>query len=371
MKKSWYLFKKNWPITVTITTFIVLITLWAINPYDILSWLFGKENTKSNSDILSYIGIICGSIIIIGTLSANIKRNLITEKGQLDIRFKDAALLLSKNDTASALSGIYALHQVAIETSQAKFSEKGYIRVIHNILCSYLKENSRIGTIANGIIQNGMNNKPTIVIQTIVDVLFKNEIYSEIESDLSKCVFINIDFSNTLLKNIKFMNSFFHNNTIKGIYIEDCNFYKSSMIDNMIGFCRFVSVSFDETFIKNNKSTKNIITDCYFNSAQIYDNTFRGSRISDTFFIGSSISHCDFGFSHLTNCNFRESIIKDLSFQSASLRTCTFHNASLYDIDFSKAIFKNNSVIFRGTILEDSLYDEILLLSKELTNKKS
>lgn len=368
MKRIWRYFSKNWFVAITIIVFIILTTLWLLNPCDILSWFFGKENTQSNADILSYIGVVCGAIII-GTLFANNKRNLITEKGQLDIRFKDAALLLSNYDTASILSGIYALHQVALETSKREFSEKGYIKVIHDIFCAYLKENSEILSIRNGVIERGTNSKPIIVIQTIIDVLFKSKIYYNIESNLSKCVFINIDFSDAKLRNVKFADSFFQKNEIKSAYIEECSFFNSTIEDTYIIDCNFISVILDSTYMKNNKTGKNTINDCCFSEAYLLDNTFRGSFINNSLFLKTNIIQNNFMYSRLTKCSFTEAKFKNVSFENAILNDCCFSKASIENIDFSKASFKDNRVDFSGTILEDALYDEILLFSKSLTDK--
>lgn len=87
-----------------------------------------KFDTMTPAEILTYIGIVCGAILLVGNQYSANRRNIIIGKGNLDTRFKDAALLLAHENTSANISGIYALHQIAIEASKGDSDQQGYIK---------------------------------------------------------------------------------------------------------------------------------------------------------------------------------------------------------------------------------------------------
>lgn len=159
-----------------------------------------------NGDFFKFILLIVGGIIAIYGLMVNYKRLEITnrqveqqteqvkiaikqiqlaEKTQINTRFKDAAQLLASEHTSAILSGIYALDQIVVEVSQSDDEQyKGYVKVVHDILCAYLRENSILDELGKPI----KRNRPDIVFQTIVSQLFVNNkaVYNGLEAELQK-----------------------------------------------------------------------------------------------------------------------------------------------------------------------------------------
>jgi len=225
--KKWI--KKYRIITVLIC--IVVVGLCSV-PFIWDNWFFGKETTIAET--LKYVGAFIGGILVIvnayfvykRTKEQNRSNNLVA-KGQLDTRFKDAATLLASGNTSAELSAIHALHQIAIEASQTE-DQKDYVKVIKDILIGFIKENSVFeymedenGKILHDefrrpIIKEAKNTKSNIILQTIIDKLFKGseciiyKIYDaigEVPTDLSATVLKGIDFSHARLQGVIFENA--------------------------------------------------------------------------------------------------------------------------------------------------------------------
>ncbi|MDR2120587.1 MAG: pentapeptide repeat-containing protein [Tannerella sp.] len=198
---------------------------------DVLLWFFGGR--KPLSEVLTYLGVIAGGIILLGNLLATERRNRLTdannrliekntrlmEKGQLDTRFKDAAMLLGNDSTM--LAGIYALNQVGIDASSIA-SQKDYARVVKEILCGIIRENS----------DPDVRKKPAIVFQTIVDVLFRNdswETYKDYETDLCESNLRGISLSRVHLEGADLYDVHLEGANLRGAHLEKANLYKAHL----------------------------------------------------------------------------------------------------------------------------------------------
>lgn len=112
--------------------------------------LFSPDG-KNLASFIKLLGAVIGMITVIWGIKINNdrvnqiakqveKQNEITERGQINTRFKDAALLLAEDNTSANLSGAFALHQIAKDAS-LKVDKEGYVEIIHEILCAYVSEN--------------------------------------------------------------------------------------------------------------------------------------------------------------------------------------------------------------------------------------
>ena len=131
------------------------------------------------------IGMCCVSFIWREWTRELSRSNDLAVKRQLDMRFKDAAMLLAEGNTVAELSAIHALNQIAIEASQTE-DQKDYVKVIKDILISFIQENSVIEYIKdeNGKIltdeyyfsniDTAYNTKSKIVVQTNKTSKIKN-----------------------------------------------------------------------------------------------------------------------------------------------------------------------------------------------------
>jgi len=185
---------------------------------------FGQKITIAET--LKYIGAFIGGILLAVNAFFIYKRvkeqnrnNNLVAKGQLDTRFKDAATLLAAGNTSAELSGIHALHQIAVEASQTK-DQQDYVKVIKEILIAFIKDNSVIeykkdedghklfDKFRKPIIEEAHNNeKNRIVLQTIIDKLFRDstcKIYAKYPTDLSGTVLVKMDFSDAKLQKAVF-----------------------------------------------------------------------------------------------------------------------------------------------------------------------
>jgi len=300
--------------------------------------------------IITYIGAAFGGTILLFQLMENSKRNKnmeisnqnivktneIAERGQINTRFKDAAMLLGSNDTASILSGIYALHQIAMECHKGKEEQKGYVKVIHDILCAYIRESAETKTNDKGEEQR-ICTRPTVVMQTLVNVLFKNkgDIYGEYQSDLSGAVLSNVNFDKITLTNVLF----------KCIPLTDVNFEGAILTD-----VRFDNIT---------------IADVLFNKASLRDVRFHIATLTKIRFNNDAI---------LTNVSFYLATLSNVSFDDASLTKVFFNGAKLTRISFKGKYSGQNKatltdIDFTGTVLEGYSKEEIIERSWELTNK--
>ena len=199
--------------------------------------LFG-DAPNAAGQYVTLVGAMIGGVLVILGLMINdnrvkvmIAQNNISEKAQLNTRFKDASLLLGSGETSSALAGIYALNQVAIE--DAKDSDRnGYAKVVKEILCAYLRENSKVKD-AQGRLERIERQKPSIIFQTIVDVLFMektSEVYARYKSNLWGCALNALSLENANLKNADLRRA-----DLSGAYFDSTNL-ENAMIDDTTAF---------------------------------------------------------------------------------------------------------------------------------------
>jgi len=286
--------------------------------------LFGDTSSALGEYVKTVATVLGGALVVLGLwinnrrVAEQTRQNNIAEKGQINTRFKDAATLLDSRNVSSMLSGVYALHQIALESSVEDERQRGYVRIIHDILCAYVRENTE--TIVNE--ENGkewrINSKPAIVIQTIMKVLFKNNefVYSDLMTDLSNCIFENIDLDNANMVNVDFSKT------------------------------KFIRLS---------------AKDCKFSSCYM-ENTF----IDEVDFGNSSFEKVVFDNSHIKNTSFVDNYFTSCDFWDVILFNTKFYNAQMKDVDFQNAIIEEG-VDFENTVLADKTTDEIRNQSLELT----
>lgn len=289
--------------------------------------LFGDTPSALGEYVKTVATGLGGALVILGLwinnrrVAEQTRQNNIAEKGQINTRFKDAATLLGSGNVSSIISGVYALHQIALESSEEKGIQRGYVSIIHDILCTYIRENTEIIVNKDTGKEWLENSKPTIVIQTIIKVLFKNNefIYSDLMTDLSNCVFENIDFDNA--------------------YITNVDFTKSKFIKSSAQNCSFNS--------------------CYMENSFIDEMDFTDSSFEKVIFDSSHIKNSNFSKTKLRNCDYWESIIYNTKFDDV-----IFQNT-----DFKNAVFEGQ-VTFKNTILAQHTLEEIKTNSNILTRIK-
>ncbi len=286
--------------------------------------LFGDTPSALGEYVKTVATVMGGGLVVLGLwinnrrVAEQTRQNNINEKGQINSRFKDAATLLDSGSVSSMLSGVYALHQIALESSVGDERQRGYVKIIHEILSAFVRENTEKIVNKEEGTEWLINKKPTIVIQTIMTVLFKNNefVYSDLMTDLSHCIFEDIDLDQA--------------------HIENVDFTKTKFIRTSAKECSFIS--------------------CYMDNAFVEQTDFSNTRFEKVVFDNSHIHNSTFEESQFDQCDLWDTIIADTSFNKAKFK----------NVDFQNTIFEEN-VDFRNTVLEQYSLEEIRTQSAELT----
>ena len=269
--------KRQWS-TIKILLWIIfclsvtaLIVLFVLN-FKYLSTHFTENNP--HGALFKVVLTIIAGIIAIVALYYNHRRVTAMEKGNVDTRFNDAVGHLGNENPAVVLGGIHALHQIAVK-------HKNYTLVIHNLFCSYLRENSAKIYEEN---EKKTPDKCPVIIQTLIDYLFKpyNEkenVYIDFNSDLSFCVLKNCNLGNATLT--------------------ECDFYRATLTN-----CKFLIT--DKQIDKHPLSGNAVLIKCNF---------YRTS-LNNCNFLDAALRKCDFKNATLSKCDFKKTIIDDCVFIS-------------------------------------------------------
>ena len=137
----------------------------------------------------------------------------------IEERFNNAITLIGSDNVATRLGAIYALDHIAKDTYN---KEKSYTKTIFQILCSYIRE-----TTSNKNYE--IKHKPSVEIQTIIDLLFKSHKnnfngYTELKADLSYSYLCGADFSYAHCKHLFFMGAHCEGVYFMGAHCEGANF---------------------------------------------------------------------------------------------------------------------------------------------------
>ena len=215
--------------------------------------LSGEKQIEDNTPTGEYVklvGAFIGGILVIWGLVVSNSRvkemntqNKIALRGQINTRFKDASVLLADERASANIAGIHALHQIAEETSTDP-TQKHYVKIVNDILCAFIRANSKRDSNEEGIVESVHNLKEEIVIQTIVDVLFKskNNVYRKfkLEADLYGSVFKGITFNDANLLNVKFWRAYFEEVWFIDAQISNVNFRKATFSDVSFKRAKFI-----------------------------------------------------------------------------------------------------------------------------------
>jgi len=347
IKLFFRIIQRHWIFYTTVFLFIISLSIWVLAPSDRLVAFFGE---KSPWEILTYIGICCGGILLLGSQHTANRRNLIMEKGQLDIRFKDAALLLANNDTSAALSGVYALHQIALESSKEP-NQSRYINIISSVLCAYLREHS-----------NNRNrvNKNVIVFKAIVESLFYNskDIYKKTNINLSNTnldrLFIENPKKVYIYKTNLFKASLKHS-SFKNAVISGTDLACANLLEADFTGAKFVCVDFTQANLTGAKFIKaNFKEVCLYGAtlsrAYLTEvNLFRG-RLKSAILFQANLTKAKLIMANLFEANLTRATLIEVDLTEACLTEATFSSADLtgaklVNADLTKAILNRAKLI--------------------------
>ncbi|MDR0892202.1 MAG: pentapeptide repeat-containing protein [Mediterranea sp.] len=339
---------------------IILALLWTEG---VQRFLFANEEHFSRSDIITYFGVAAGGIILLAQLMATNMRidlqeksNCIQAQGNLDARFKDASMLLGSENTSSILAGIYALHQVAVEASQSKSeSQRGYIEVVENILCSFIRENSEIIQTENGI--EGKRKKPDIAFQAIIDLLFRNDsqkIYIDISADLSESVLNGLELREIHLDSVH----------LEGAYLEDAHLEGAYLQGVRFNYAILKGIHLESAYLESAFLAGTHLESAYLEGAHLEGAYLEGAYLESANLEGAHLECVHLGCAISQETRGRKvylggKYIEKLQYlEGADLRGADLSKSELSLTDFSNAIIDERTN-FTGTIHQGKTVDEI------------
>jgi len=325
-----------------ILLFLLFSAFCAVFVFKKSYWFFGRRPT-TNAEKLKYVGAIIGGVLLFMNAYAYLKQveeqnrsNNLVVKGQLDTRFKDAATLLASDITSTELSGIYALHQLAIEASQ---EQKGYVIVIKNILIAFIKENSVIEK------DTVYNKKNVLLLQTIIDKLFRDkgcEIYTEYPIDLSRTVLKEIVFNNAQLDSANFMEA-----QLQGAYFMKAKLLGSSFVKAQLQYA-----DFDDAQLQGADFYDAHLQGVYFGKAKLQGADFYNTNLQSAYFGKAQLQGANFMEAQLQGADFFSSNLQGADFTKAQLDSANFSFADKIDEAKFKNTFWNKEPDFNGTLFE-------------------
>jgi len=327
---------------------IIIVGLCLV-PFIWNDWFFETHTTIAEK--VTYVGAFIASILLATNAYLFYKRNNLMAKGQLDTRFKDAAILLAAGNMSSELSGIHALHQIAVEASQTK-DQKNYVSVIKNILITFIKEKSVIeykkdeagkmllDKVKAPIVDKAHNNKSQIVLQIIIDKLFKDEnceIYTEYPTDLSSTVLKEINFSNAKLQGANFDKALLQNANFSLAQLQNARF-ENAQLQNV----RFASAQLQGAHFWNAQ-----LQEASFGlRPQLRDANFTHAQLQNTNFFNAELKNASFAYAQLQNTNFTNAELQGVSFYSSVDIDKAFFDTPDWNeyTDFTKTVFENKTM---------------------------
>ena len=248
---------------------VVAFILWVVLNFDCLSQYFTKDNPHGELFkvcLTAFAGI--GVFITFRYLGKQVQA---MEKGNVDTRFNTAVEHLGSNSSTIVLGGIHALQQIAV-------SDKNYTTVVHNLFCSYLRENSAELNKVNKANHEMAPDKCPERIQVLIDYLFKpynkkESVYKDFETDLSYVELRNCNFNWGTLNNCKFREAF--------------------------------------------------LTECHFGRGTLNECDFRGGTLTNCYFAAKTFTDCIFSEVTFTNCHFLHRNLTRCSFLYITLDSLT------------------------------------------------
>ena len=289
---------------------IPILIFLLVDNFSYLSTYF-SENHPYGELFKVCLTVLAGIGAVIA-LRYNHRRVTAMEKGNVDTRFNNAVGHLGNDNHTVVLGGIHALHQIAVK-------HKSYTLVIHNLFCSYLRENSA------KLYDTKIPDKCPVIIQTLIDYLFKSHdnkesIYKNYKSDLSFSTLKNCKFWDVTLTKCDFSHA----------VLTKCDFNRAVLSSGH--FCNstlLIDVTFTECEFHR------VFTKCVFNGNFIeckFKGSFTECKFNGNFtrcvFIGG-FTECKFS-GNLTECDFSETILTKCDFKKTISIRCQFISKSPY-----------------------------------------
>lgn len=322
---------------------IFVLSNWFFRNYSTCATFLFGDSTKSNGELAKFAITIAGGLLVFYGLLLNARRtkameiqNEISMSGQVGERFKNAIEHLGSENSAIILGGIYALHRIAKENDS-------YRPVVFEILCSYIREKTHSIKLKEDIDPDDLQLiKPSIVIQTIVDILFKSHrsneyVYFDLVADLRGVNCINVDFSFARLDDVVFLNAQlhyadFHDSTLQFVSFKGSNLYNANFAR-----CYLKEVDFENCKMVNVNLIKSIGDETNFVNCMLFNAIFIESELLNAKFNSSVLRNAHFELSNLTDADLSDTNIHQTHFEASVLLRTNFHKSNSIDAYFDGA----------------------------------
>lgn len=344
--------RPNIYITIIVGSIVFAIFCWLMISYTKIPFVLfgGNMNQDYNGEFVKFsASIIGGGFLFFGLLlnarrtKAVEKQNKLTRKGHVDERFKNAIEHLGSDKDAIVLGGIYALHRIAQEN-------KTYRQPVFDILCSYIRGKTSSLKLWDEITEFERGTiKPTIVIQTIIDLLFKtadskNYIYMGLKANLNGIRCIHANFSGAHLVNADLINAH-----MEGAILTDVHLESADMNVIKLDGARLEQVHFEGSSLSYANFEGTYIDQAYFECTKLHKANFEGSSLCEVHFEGAILPRANFKGTSLSKGYFEGSDLFDAHFEGAHGSDVHFEGAKLILAHFEGADLSN--VNFEGTNL--------------------
>lgn len=271
---------------------VICIIVYCLDIPETLFGLTDKEGkvqpNNVNGEFFQFLFLILGGVVALWGLWINnkrlkttnkqvelqteqvkiaIKQIQLAEKTQINTRFKDAAQLLASEHTSAILSGIYALDQIAVEVSKSDDEQyKGYVQVVLDILCAYLRENSVLDYEDKPVDRK----RPKIVFQTIVLQLFlvNESVYAGLYKDLQRTYLADLSLNKANLQGAVLIEA-----NLQGAWLCNTNLQSAFLI---------------ETNLQRANLQKANLRGALFNNAKFYKTDFSEAEMDESTNLGKT-----------------------------------------------------------------------------------
>jgi len=272
-----------------------------------------------------------------------VEQNKINEKGKVDERFKNAIEHLGTQNQAIILGGIHALNRIAQEVDS-------YRSVVFDILCCYLREETSKEKLWKEYPENIRRSiKPSIVIQTILDILFKSKenkgyIYVGLHANLTGFKCINADLTNAILTNAKLYN----------VHLEGSDLSNAKLDES-----KFTLTSFESAILRNASFKHSTITSCNLIGANLYKTDFRFVT-----FFSPDMRNANLNFTILSEAKLYKPLLVEAGLVHTELKGAIIHEAHLESSYIYFSCFQGSEIIesnFQGAKIFDSHFEGVCL----------
>ena len=312
-------------------TFLLSILLLATFFSKELHFFFEKHLhlSENPSKVFVYLGVaFSGSILALQQffffrrVKANESIAISQQSGVFQERFNYAITHLGSSKLSVRLGGIYTLAHLGSD------EQGNYLKSVIEILCAHLRS-----TTQNQSYQNLNKKKPSIEIQTILDILFNNDKKSlnvlanyNVDIDLTNAYLVGVRFNKSHLQKVNFSASFLSHSCVNNskcmmTVFDDCKFNNTILTNSDFTGAQFVCALFYNCRFEKNKMFNNIFLGSIIYSSAFQDIELQGSKLEMLFCL---------------KVNFYNTNLSMPTYDHASFNSCVFQKCQ-----FSKKVWYN------------------------------